>query len=349
MKYVSILKWKQGEQFALMNLSADIKRKLTPLISLVNLSTLPHELATQIKRFWGIDEPFYLSFSPFLYTSVSNLMAPYYAKVVDSAISLGLKIIPVISNLDNIDFYKMIVAKKDNFRYGYLLRIFNVNAESIDQIISDIFNVCNVCDMKPSILLDFYMVDSKISPQSYSNIACNIYNKLKIEQFDNIIFAASSFPVTLTGFESNSITPLPRHEWVIYKNIRKNIKDIAFGDYCADDPLDLDYPQGATIIPTIRYTLDDYWYIIRGKYDQTKPRDFTQYHNLCKVLIRRTDIYCGEKYSWSDTKILECAKKTCSGSGGCNHGNSTEWVKRNTNHHITYVANQFNNCIGSLK
>jgi len=349
MKYVPILKWKQGEQFALMNLSEDVKSKLTPLISLVNLSTSPDELTAQINRFWGNNEPFYLGFSPNLYSKFSSLIAPYFAKIIKHAISLDLKIIPVISNLNDNAFYRIIAAQKHNFSHGYLLRLLNVDTESINQVTNYIMNSCNISDSKPSILLDFYMVDAKISPISYSDIICSLYKKLRIDQFDKIIFAASSFPVTLSGLENNSITRLSRHEWLIYKNIRSKIKDIAFGDYCVDDPLDLNLSQGATIIPTIRYTKDDYWYIIRGKHDPTRPRDFSQYHKLCRALIKRKDIYCGEEFSWGDEKINECANKTCSGSKGCNHGNLPEWVKRNTNHHLTYVANQYYNYISSSK
>lgn len=224
-------------------------------------------------------------------------------------------------------------------KYGTAIHIKPHDFKSYKTYVSDIVNEIEVQKSSIDIFVDLYRINASLDMGLYINLVNDIIKNLN--GFRRIVFAASSFPDNLAGRKQGSISTIDRLEWGIWKSLVEDF-NVDFGDYAADDPLDVSLTDGATIIPTVRYTNGDYWYIARGKYNSEAPRDFTQFHELSKAIIERKDIYCGENYSWGDKKIFECAKKECVDEG-CNHGNLESWVKISTNHHLTYVANQTSN------
>lgn len=349
LKYAPVLKWKQGEQFALLNLNESIKGQILPIICLMNLNGDPIDEIRKIIKFWGTNYPVCIGFHNNLYKDNVMALREYMNELIKGAFNAGVRFIPVISSLNSKEYLETLSNLKDYLPNGIMMQFknkeFNVIKEAIEKFSKNYsFNANEIL-----VQLDYFMVDSNIDSTTYADIAFNSIDKINLTDYKAVIFTAASFPTAILGLEANSITPISRHEWLIWKEIVKKHKDIIYGDYCSDDPLDQDLTFGATIIPTIRYTKNDFWYIVRGKHDKTRPRDFSQFHVLSKKLIARSDIYCGRGYSWGDNEIEECANKICTGSKKCNHGHMGEWVKRNSNHHMTYVVNQVSEFLDSLR
>jgi hypothetical protein len=130
---------------------------------------------------------------------------------------------------------------------------------------------------------------------------------------------------------------IPRYEWQLYKALVNALKKAslrlpAFGDYVINHPklLEID-PRIANPSATIRYTIDNSWYIVKGKNVRDKKFGFKQYRNLCRQVLA-SGYYCGLDFSWGDNYIQECA------SGTGKTGNLSTWRQVGTNHHIEKVT-----------
>ena len=109
--------------------------------------------------------------------------------------------------------------------------------------------------------------------------------------------------------------------------------ELAGTDYAISHPKILPKDMRSLKPPaTIRYTIDDGWYIVKGenvrdkKYGKCK-----QYRGLSKKVID-SKYYYGPEFSWGDNFIRECA------SGRGKTGNLSTWRQVGTNHHIAKVT-----------
>ena len=103
-----------------------------------------------------------------------------------------------------------------------------------------------------------------------------------------------------------------------------------FGDYAIAHPdvlaLDMRIIKPSA---TVRYTVDDSWYIVKGK--NVRDNSPEQYRQLCRQVIE-SGYYCNSTFSWGDDYISECAKGTGS------TGNLSMWRQVGTNHHLAKVV-----------
>ena len=111
---------------------------------------------------------------------------------------------------------------------------------------------------------------------------------------------------------------------------RAKLRLPSFGDYAINHPkiLELDMRK-VKPSATIRYTVDNHWYIVKGK--NVRDYGFEQYHELSKKVFA-SRYYCGSTFSWGDDYIQECANR---------HGKTGSlmtWRQVGTNHHIEKVT-----------
>jgi hypothetical protein len=336
-KYVPILKWKGGERIALRNLTDDIKKLIRPVL-LVTRNTEPDSFCMEVARNWGTNREFYLDFHP----DFAGNHAEFIEIVMNEEESKQLAIIPVVTMNTSLDFISFIEnnISSSRFRHGLALRVRSLNSKTIQDWSDSLDQLINKAD-NIDLILDTGEIGHlpNDSIEMYSNLIKGVIRDLQQQNnFRHVIVAGASFPESIS-VRQNDISSISRIEWLLWKNIMNEMPYILFGDYGVDDPKDPEYEGRVTIIPTIRYTHEDHWYIIRGRYDPRTPYDYTQFHELSRMLLQRNHIFCGEEFSWGDTKIFECANTTCTITN-CNHGNMTTWVQINTNHHLTYVALQ---------
>lgn len=341
-KYVPILKWKRGERIALRNLTDDIKNLIRPMFLVINSE--PDSYCAEVARNWGANREFYLDFHP----DFSGNHAEFLEAVINDDESNRLSIIPVITMNSSSEFISLIENNlNDKFRNGLSLRIRSLDSRiiqewlnSIDRLISNSDNI--------DLILDTGEIGHlpNDSIEMFGNLIKAVIHDLRQQNsFRHIIVAGSSFPRTI-NVRQNDISLLNRIEWLLWQNINDEMPYVLFGDYGVDDPQDFRYDRGITIVPTIRYTHEDYWYIVRGIHDPRAPRDYTQYHELARRLTQQSHIYCGADFSWGDARIYDIANTTCTITN-CNHGNPESWVQIGTNHHLTYVAQQVNQAVVS--
>lgn len=200
--------------------------------------------------------------------------------------------------------------------------------------------------------LDAILTKAELNPK-----ACHIIFDLKdadfsrIDEFANTISAVieffphlkewASFTVAGSAFAaSSSIKPpsakIARNDWKVYQSLIEIIfakdyyRPINFGDYSIVAPGYFEFdPTKMSSSANIRYTHDDFWYVVKGT-ALKKKEDFKQYLNQATV-IYESKYYAGEDYSEGDAYIAKCVRKEVS------TGNPTTWNWVGNNHHFTKV------------
>ncbi len=355
--YVPILKGKMGELSALKVLGETNKASLTPLIEIPPIplkilkdktrvrKTLDEHLdgfVLDIFRSWANqDRPLFLDTVWIQDDSIMSGGNHFLRYIFNDAHQIGLKLIPVTSfdhrNEFQVEVSKIISNDKNGvcLRLDYnallredfinqldlLLSIFKIKASDIDLIL----DFRNVLDDQRTIIIK--IVESVLSSLPYVN------------EWRTLTFACTSFPIDLSNISRNTVTLISRAEWKIWCELARNKNKLkrlpTFGDYGIAHPEIIDYdPLLMQTSASIRYTTDEEWLILKGA--STKRYTFSQFINLSKLLIKRTE-YCGSSFSWGDNYINDCANKKVT------TGNLTTWRKVGTNHHLTFVTNRIAN------
>jgi hypothetical protein len=141
------------------------------------------------------------------------------------------------------------------------------------------------------------------------------------------------------------ITTIPRYEWQLYKKIVANFKEVnlripTFGDYTISHPNFSEFDMRIAK-PSVKivYTIDDRWYISKGK--NYKEYGLGQYHKLSRLLLDSKYFY-DPAFSWGDNYIQGCASRNE------RPGNLTTWKQVGTNHHIEKVTRDIASFYDSL-
>ncbi|ELU1560003.1 TPA: beta family protein [Klebsiella aerogenes] len=151
--------------------------------------------------------------------------------------------------------------------------------------------------------------------------------------FKFISIAGSSITSDINGMvpTHNSEGIVIRKEAKVWKAFKKFQPDLnlVFGDYGIVNPSIGDDIIAPDANGKIRYTIDDSLFVVRG-YSRATGKKGAQMQDLCKILVSSPH-YKGEKFSWGDKKIYECANEEFV-------GNTTNWVSIDTTHHVTHIV-----------
>jgi hypothetical protein len=247
--------------------------------------------------------------------------------------------IPVTSLLRDAEYQQEIKTASDEDENGVCLRITIEQAwksslkTEIDTLLSTLEISYSDCDF----ILDLG-APNFVPPEGLSMAIQQKVSKLPyLNDWRTFTLLGTSFPETMAVVKKGGEI-VSRYEWKLYKMLVVDLKKAGlrlptFGDYAINHPKELEL-DWRVVKPsaTIRYTVDDGWYIVKGenvrdeKYGKCK-----QYRGLSKKVVN-SQYYCDSEFSWGDNFVQECA----SGSGKT--GNPTKWIQVGTNHHIVKVT-----------
>jgi len=366
-QYVPCLRWKQGEYKAISQLLPSSKRTLMPLIEVPEFGRpehgWDHETASKTKtidkhlslfadrvyKIWG-DSPCFVDLS--LISSGQRLknginpVSFIFKKIRDL---LGCQAIPVTGLLRNDEYQREIKAALAKDKNGVCLRIMIEQAakstlkKDLDSLLSTLKTQSADCDL----ILDLGAPTNFRPLDGFSIAIREIVNKVPyLNDWRTFTILGTSFPKTMGGIRKGGEI-VPRDEWLLYKILvagfrKAGLRLPTFGDYAINHPqvLGLDMRQ-VNPSATIRYTIDNSWYIVKGnkvkkdkKDEGEKVKDkkygFEQYRTLSKSIIN-SKYYFGPTFSWGDNFIQKCA------TGKSSTGSLSTWRQVGTNHHITKV------------
>lgn len=136
----------------------------------------------------------------------------------------------------------------------------------------------------------------------------------------------------------------PRREWVAWRRLRADGRDVVFGDYGVTGPRPTKHSTGRPD-PHLRYTTDTALLIWRGwqpdrltEEDTGEPASFP---DLCRELIQYDDDFADRDFSTGDEAYADIAASQRQTKDGRDmQGSPSQWVQWATSHHIAHVVDR---------
>jgi hypothetical protein len=345
--YMPILKWKQGEQIALRNLTKKQWEGITPIIELQPIDAAPDlssikaalpnyltKVASQIVKTFPEGhsvcvDTCYLS-SGYIW-QVELLL--HVCSVLQHNVA-NRHIIPVI-HASSVEALSNISSKHKEFiksQTDILVRVITDNIEAL-QVLPMVDEILNL-DLNKN---EVHLLIDQFSLLGRQPIDCFSSVKEYVEYATNadcasVTIGGGSFPVNLMG-RKQGITEIPRVEWGVWGLFQKTGKypDLRYADYAVTNPAPLPEIDATKMNPSIaiRYTSKECWKLYKGRgFKSGVPGE---YKALAKILVMDA-VYSGEHFSYGDRQY-----KAATG-GSDKNGNPSSWRKEATNHHIVFTA-----------
>jgi hypothetical protein len=349
MRYVPLLKAKQGEFRALQHLAVGVKAAITPLLEAPPLDgygdleppaptvdTQLQRLPPKIERAWGSDDRFLLDLG--LVESDPALAAGEHPVIYifRELRDLGLQAVPV-TGIGRDDAYRVAVrevAHADG--RGLCIRIVAEDLDDPEAAIATALEQIGADGLVPEdvdLLLDLGELGLNVGP-SVLVVDVALRGLAEQNRWRSLTVAATSFP-DVSAYGPDSVNVAQRFEWDLWRRVlaRDLPRSPDFGDYGIFGAQSAG-PGGAFTFapsPNIRYTTDGDWLILKAK--SPTRHGYEQFNKLCADLVVRPE-YAGSQFSWADGYIARCA------TDQDGPGNAGTWIQVSTNHHITAVVEQ---------
>jgi len=351
--YVPCLRWKQGEYQAVLKLPDTIKNVFTPLIEIPELGwdfeekkekkTIDELLfgfaLKKVYKKWGTSPCFVdLGLTPPA-KRMENGVHPIRF-IFDELRATKCQAIPVTGLLRDTKYQQEIKGILAKDKKGVCLRV-KIELAKKSTFKTGIDSLLTIFKIKPSdcdLILDLGAPTNFVPLEGFSKAIQAIVNDLPyLNKWRTFTVLGTSFPKTMAGIKKGGEVVI-RHEWQLYKMLvagfrKAGLRLPTFGDYAINHP-EIPKLDWRVVKPsaTIRYTIDDHWYIVKGdNVRDEKYGKFKQYRKLSRIVLD-SRYYCDSTFSWGDNYIQECAD----GTGKTGH--LPMWRQVGTNHHIEKVT-----------
>ncbi|WP_434132132.1 beta family protein [Sporomusa sphaeroides] len=337
--YYPLLRWKEGEQGALENLSLPTCRNITPIIDFpINCDFS----ARRVQNFCDAaveciqSMPFYLDMGDL---PCNEHIGEHPAlTLIRNVRESNLAMIPIVRpDNDNAFLTAIQQALSQRLVSKVAVRVFEEEGVMPNhQTVRTILDTVGAAIEDSDLILDLKEIDGRTEDQvrEVSWIIGDLGNSYR-----NTIMLAGSIPGDLWNHISeDSLGSVPRHEWQLWTRARQNrgLRHIQYGDYTTVQVFLMDTPfQGS---PRIKYTLDSSWVIARGH----RPRSGENQRQTLARRICQIPEFRGSNYSYGDERIHGCA------NGEWGPGNGGQWVTIDVNQHLTFVANQVSSTLAGI-
>ncbi|RXE84304.1 beta family protein [Pseudoalteromonas sp. A757] len=348
-KYLPILKWRQGEYQALLRLDPQTKENIYPLFVVPPVEydfeeqrpkKSPEEhvekLATRYKQKWGL--------LPSLVDIDSSLHLQNVqdGRTVPEFIFDELKGVKgIFSPVVKLDYDKSYLAavkrswQTCNTGIGIRISLDELASPSSVVQIASLQSFIGCTQDKTDLIIDF---GKGASYEPTDDVILVV--KTILGQIDNLNGYRSIYVVG-TSLELGDVkkpgAEQARKEWIffqaLYRSISNTYSKLGYGDYTIETPeftsLDMRMLKPAA---KIVYSYKDKWIIYKGGSFRDNP---AQMKGLCKKLITaKENYYYGRTFSQGDEKIYDC---------GINNGSTGTlgtWKEAAISHHLTLVVIQ---------
>ncbi len=356
--YVPCVRWKLGEYQAILRLTSETKKRITPLIEVpkvgwdfetgtyaktVNQHLAP--LAERVEQKWGHRACFVdlNRLDPAARMSDGSHPADY---VFAELRKRGCAAIPVTGSDRDMDYQKAIRRAVRQDCRGICLRLSLEQAvagnvqESADRLLDQL----GLDPLNADLVLDLDAPASFVPVDGFVKLLLTVVGRLPHRnKWRTFTVIGTSFPKTMGALQFGPQL-IDRYEWIVYKRLTTSLSNAhlrvpTFGDYGISHPevlrLDMRKVKPAA---SIRYTADDAWYVLKGK--NVRDHGYKQYRRLSADLTSSPH-FAGRGRSRGDAYIDDCANAIVS------TGNLTTWRWVGTNHHIEKVVRDVANWFAS--
>jgi hypothetical protein len=344
--YVPCLRWKQGEYQALLRLGHSTKGAITPLIEMPEIGwdfetnkeakTLDDHVEKFAKRVvekWD-DRWTFVDLKLVSSHRMTDGRHPVGYVFCDLS-ARGASAVPV-TGVGRDRAYKAEVSKVvSREQHGVCIRA-TLQEVASAEFSAGLASLLKELSLSPG---DAHFVLDLEAPsfepvEGFTKMVIKTLSKVPtINRWRTLTVCGTSFPETMGDIE-RGVEIRKRYEWLCYKLILKTLpaghRKPTFGDYAIAHPavphVDMRRVKPAA---SLRYTIDDAWYIAKGRNVRDNGRD--QYCDQCAKLVS-SGMYMGERYSAGDEYISKCAARLVE------PGSLTTWRWVGTNHHLRKVV-----------
>jgi len=356
--YVPILRPKQGEVWAIRDLSEVAQERITPFFDIHRVQikdgkkekSLDAHLDSIIKRICK-DWPSNREFLWDLFSiALSERLQIKYHPVLgfgESLFNNKMTAIPTIGT-DRDEAYLMAVKSLLNkgMADSICLRILRDDLETPMESVSQINTILNRLDISQSschLLIDMRVVEERLIEDNIEAVS-EFTSELDMDMWKTFTFSSSSFPIDMSWLPPDSDSRVPRVEMKLWNALTQAEPLIGrksnFSDYAIINPEKPDVdPLRIRAGGKIRYATETDWIIVKG-HGLHRGQKFNQYRKLSRKVMGFPE-YRGTSYSWGDDFLDKCSK------GKVGTGSLTTWVKVDTNHHLTLVGEQISTLFAS--
>lgn len=352
--YMPVLRWKRGEQFALLNLKDSTKALVDPLLVTESIDYDPPEgathdamfdqqvsnIAASIARFWpnwpaSLD--LFRTDENALYNGSQNFVEALFGMLR----SEGTHIRPALSLNSGVPYRQAVRNIHAIDHRGATLRLgaFEISTASvgyIDALLADIN--CAPSDVDLVIDCSTNVLPTEVIARI---IDAAIDDVPHLSDWRSLTVTAGSFPESLSSYAVGTQV-IPRNCFTLWQAIRarspRRLPNL--GDYAVIHPQPIEVEGFMNPSASIKYTIDMGWLLLRGQGTRTPGTGgFSQFVAHAKNLIA-SHYYCGPAFSWGDETINEIASRNIG------PGNLETWVRIGVNHHIEFVVDRLANYAG---
>lgn len=248
----------------------------------------------------------------------------------------GVNIVLSIQKNSSSIYSSMVKELINNFNCDICIRTSNSSGGflTFNEDIIELSSEYGVSSNNIVLLLDF----GQITRDNYNIIATVAGRTIlsldaSIKEWKNIVFASSSFPMSLTDFKvSKSGQRIKRYEWEAWKTIISSdaLKGVKYGDYGTKSAIYADVTYQGSV--SLKYTDKEDYVIYRGEITVNHRHGHGQFITHSKSL-KSSQSYSGNDFSWGDLRYYEISLQDIDGKPG----NATNWVQFSQNHHITLM------------
>lgn len=333
-QYLPILKWKQGEREALANLSPNQRSKITPIIEIVDERS-PDQFIEELKFYQDM-----VYFDTLVVDEDRSLLT----LLIDKACKGGTLLAPVLYPDDIVDADSLPFDKLTSIAVRLPVPE-NIEGPTHTNTFRMLQQLASQYSLKISLIIDLGIItESRQASIAYALLDMFLKQfSVELVKYKQIAICSSSFPETLTDIEAGSSASYRRYDIRLLQrllndeSVTTSIRNrLAYSDYGVTKftETDIDFSRlRYGILPKVRYTTDESYYVLKGKKDHTTGEMIVSYKDLARKL-KNAEFYFGKDFSYGDTMISEIAMPND------RIGNSKNWVTYCVNHHVSVVIAQ---------
>lgn len=325
-RYLPHMKTKAGEVTALENLSAAARARILPLFHVCE--EVKPSFAPSLGKAWlGYPAAIDGSFN-FGHTGSGNV----FAALVNQLRMSGVAAMPCWSVDDPLPYQYAARSLVDGL--GAVIKV------TLGQIPTLMARVQSL-SLTPA-TIDLVIDLKHVGAQDVTSYGGYVLYQLSqnaglLSAFRTVTLAAAAAPKD-NGALSLGINRVARSDWQLWSTVRNGVPfRLDYGDYLTGHP-DLNEPPGAAMAKatvSARYTLDNYWLIIKGRSTNGQyglPMR-QQYHSHAG-LIANDPGFAGVANVWADAQIGQAA------AGAQGMGSRAKWSGFAANRHISLVVDR---------
>ena len=339
--YYPVLKNKRTSFFAVRDLKKETKTKILPIFEIIPEEEInPKKIVSNLKLY--LPEKMTVMLDFVYLDNGDNNVGDIISETMNYCKEENINAIPMTGIGRSEEYTRAIsLIVKDLSIDDIAIRI-PLALVTPDINISDVLNriIVNM-ELSPDklrLFLDMEDIDRNV----YFYAAEKVLSEIANSQYKSIGILAGAFPSSekLKDLKGD-FREVERFDYTIWKLLKKIdkqfVENLAYGDYTTRD-VDLPYngiPRH--IVPVLRYTKADYYYIWRGFSSVNHERGMHQFNDACAILCQQP-FFRGKDFSAGDRMIFEKANDPDSSAG-----NQATWAQIGINQHIEFVVSQISN------